>query len=74
MQTMYYDFRTGGRSYGHIMFPSAEYGEESFSPAYFAANSEHVTLYSTERGNVMAINKAPGNSMTVFHNVTPAQS
>lgn len=40
---MYYDQRTGGHTYTVIVFEDCE-GFVSYSPEYFAANSEHVTI------------------------------
>lgn len=44
---LYHDYRTGKRIAGLLVFPcDAEPYECSYSPGYFAANSEHVTLYT----------------------------
>jgi len=47
MFDLYFDFRTGGHTYSVIVFDSSA-GTVSYSPEYFAANSEHVTLETTE--------------------------
>lgn len=44
MDTLYWDFRTGGYSRNVIIFPSDEYGEAGYSPEYFASHSEHITI------------------------------
>lgn len=41
---LYYDFRTGGRTYSVIAFDAADGVPTSYSPDFFAEHSEHVTL------------------------------
>lgn len=44
MTDLYYDFRTGGRTYNIIVFDAAAGVPTGYSPDFFAAHSEHVML------------------------------
>ena len=46
---LFFDFRTGGRIAGVLVFPHDEHGECAYSPEYFAAHSEHVTIEGDDR-------------------------